>query len=70
MIADDIHRYALGTAVTALDALLDGAAAALPGVNALHYAQDFRRLGDGAAQAAHDLEALAPVRRRRVRRAA
>jgi len=69
MRSEDIDTCALKTAVGLLDALLDGAAAALPGVTAAVYARDLRMLGDGAAQAAAELEALKP-RRRRVRRAA
>lgn len=67
MNIDDIDIGALETAVGLLDALIDGAAAALPGVTADRYARDLRRLGDGAAQAVAELEIL---RRRRVRRAA
>ncbi|MDO9487622.1 MAG: hypothetical protein Q7J32_04545 [Sphingomonadaceae bacterium] len=69
MNIDDIDIGALETSVGLLDALIEGAAAALPGVTADHYARDLRRLGDGAAQAAAELEALRP-RRRRGRRAA
>lgn len=69
MRSDDIGTCALKTSVGLLDALLDGAAAALPGVTAALYAQDLRSLGNGAAQAALDLEATQP-RRRRARRAA
>lgn len=69
MSIDDIDSCALRTSVGLLDALIDGAAAALPGVTAAVYASDLRRLGDGAAQAAAELETIKP-RRRRVRRAA
>lgn len=69
MSIDDIETCALATSVGLLDALIDGAAAALPGVTAAMYAHDFRQLGDGAARAAADLEALV-ARRRRTRRAA
>lgn len=69
MSIDDIDGYALRTSVGLLDALIDGAAAALPGVTAAVYASDLRRLGDGAAQAATELDSLRP-RRRRARHAA
>lgn len=69
MSIDEIGTDALNTSVGLLDALLDGAAAALPGVTADLYARDFRILGDGAARAAADLGALGR-RRRRLRRAA
>ncbi|MFC3713598.1 hypothetical protein ACFOMD_13540 [Sphingoaurantiacus capsulatus] len=70
MRTEDISATALTTSVSLLDALLDSAAAALPGVTAALYARDLRTLGDGAAIVAADLEStLKPVRTRR-RRAA
>ncbi len=69
MSIDDIDTSALRTSIGLLDALLDGAAAALPGVTAAAYARDLRRLGDDAARAAAELESLKP-RRRRTPRAA
>lgn len=69
MSIDEIATDALRTTVGLLDALLDGAGAALPGVTADLYARDFRVLGHGAAQAAADLESLGR-RQRRLRRAA
>jgi hypothetical protein len=64
MKIDDIETSALKTSVSLLDALLDGGAAALPGVTAALYARDLRMLGDGAAQAAAELESARPRRRR------
>ncbi len=69
MDINDIDIFALETSVGLLDALIDSAAAALPGVTAASYAHDLRKLGDGAALAAAELDSLSP-RRRRVRRAA
>lgn len=57
-ISDDIETRALGTAIGLLDALMDSCVAAMPGRNAAHYAEDLRHLGDTAAQATADLEAL------------
>ena len=69
MNIDDIETCALETSVGLLDALLDGAAAALPGVTAACYAHDLRMLGDGAAQAAAEFERLGRQRRRTPRAA-
>lgn len=64
MNIDDIDQGALETSVGLLDALIDAAAAALPGVTAASFARDLRLLGDGAAQAAVELETLGRPRRR------
>lgn len=55
---DDIDACALSTAVDLLDTLLDGCALAIPGRDARAYARDLRYLGDNAAVAVADLEAL------------
>jgi hypothetical protein len=65
---DDIETCALDTVVGLLDALMDGSAAAMPGLNAGRYAEDLRRLGDTAAEAAADLE-LVLNRRQAIRQA-
>jgi hypothetical protein len=64
---DDIGASALATAVDLLDALVDSCAMAVPGRDAAPYARDMRFLGEGAAVAVADLEALltsAPSKRR------
>jgi len=64
---DDIDTCALATVVDLLDALIDGCAMAVPGRDAGAYSRDLRYLGDSAAMAATDLEALlAPPERRAV----
>ncbi len=70
MSFDDIETDALTTSVGLLDALIDAAAAALPGINAAPYAHDLRALGDGAARAAADLASVNGRRRRSVGHAA
>jgi hypothetical protein len=64
---DDIGVTALATAVDLLDALVDSCAMAIPGRDAAPFARDLRVLGEGAAIAVADLEALladaAPERR-------
>lgn len=64
MDSEDIDRVALATSIGLLDALIDGAAAALPGINAAHFATDLRALGYGAAHAMADLELIGRTRRR------
>lgn len=66
---DDIGATALTTAVDLLDALVDSCAMAVPGRDAAPYSRDMRVLGEGAAIAAADLEALL-VDARRQRRVA
>ena len=64
---DDIGVTALATAIDLLDALVDSCAMAVPGRDAAPYARDMRVLGEGAAVAVADLEALlasAPRQRR------
>lgn len=67
---DDIDACALSTAVDLLDALVDSCALAIPGRDARAYARDLRYLGDSAAVAVADLEALLASRPRPQRRAA
>ena len=49
---------ASGTVVGLLDALCDTMTLARPGADAARYAQDLRRLGDGAAFVAQELTAI------------
>jgi hypothetical protein len=62
---DDIDACAMATVVDLLDALIDGCAMAQPGRDAGAYSRDLRYLGDSAAMAVIDLQALLiqPVRR-------
>lgn len=50
--------YATKTAVGLLDALIDAMTLARPGKDAKTFADDLKRLGDGAARAAYELDAL------------
>lgn len=56
MPTEDISATALSTSVSLLDALIDGAAAAHPGLTAALYARDLRLLGERAARAAAAIE--------------
>jgi hypothetical protein len=50
--------YATRTSIALLDALIDSMTLARPGADAGIFAADLRRLGDGAARAAFELDAL------------
>jgi len=50
--------YATRTSVGLLDALIDAMTLARPGKDAGTFSADLKRLGDGAARAAYELESL------------
>ena len=50
--------YATSTSVSLLDALIDAMTLARPGKDASAFATDIKRLGDGAARAAYELDNL------------
>lgn len=50
--------YATKTSVGLLDALIDAMMLARPGKDAGSFSADLKRLGDGAARAAYELDAL------------
>jgi hypothetical protein len=50
--------YGTRTSVTLLDALIDSMVLVRPGSDAERFASDLKRLGDGAARAAYELDML------------
>ena len=64
--------YATSTSVSLLDALIDAMTLARPGKDAGIFATDIKRLGDGAARAAYELDGLldppAPVKTPKTRK--
>lgn len=63
MVAHDSENnaaadFATRTSVGLLDALVDAMTLARPGKDAGTFAADLKRLGDGAARAAYELDAL------------